>query len=203
MRFEGLDSNHWTGVPLFTPLVSWNNVTPHSKFKRLHFFSGLPASTFNYTGMQQRCLCVLCFRAIVLIGCRLDRSTQRLHLPTLPGGRERENISNSSIHPPLLQNEWAWWCFSSIKLLLCRFNLITHWSVIGSLISNGKPINSGLDSSINYKTALKTWKKNTKLPVVKPPLNFPGLTGWGVWEATSWRAIRQIWGCLLSGSVAG
>jgi len=44
-----------------------------------------------------------------------------------------------------------------------------------------------------------------KLPVVKPPLNFPDLTGWCVWGATSWRAIRQIWGqveYLLSGSVA-
>ena len=30
--------------------------------------------------------------------------------------------------------------------------------------------------------------------MVKPPLNLPDLTGWGVWGATSWRAIRQIWG---------
>jgi len=30
--------------------------------------------------------------------------------------------------------------------------------------------------------------------VVKPLLNFPDLTGWSVWGATSWRVIRQIWG---------
>ena len=45
-----------------------------------------------------------------------------------------------------------------------------------------------------------------KLPVVNPSLNFPDLTGRGVLRATSWRAIRQIWGqveFLLSGPVAG
>ena len=50
-----------------------------------------------------------------------------------------------------------------------------------------------------------TWKQETKLPVIKPPLNFPDLTGWNVWGATYQRAIRQIWGYveyLLSGSVA-
>jgi len=35
-----------------------------------------------------------------------------------------------------------------------------------------------------YKSINKIEKKNTKIPVVKPPLNFPDLTGWGVWRAT-------------------
>jgi len=30
--------------------------------------------------------------------------------------------------------------------------------------------------------------------MVKPPFNSPDHTGWGVWRATSWRALRQIWG---------
>ena len=42
--------------------------------------------------------------------------------------------------------------------------------------------------------------------MVKPSFNFPDISRWGVWGATSWRAIRQIWGqveYLLSGCVAG
>jgi len=64
-----------------------------------------------------------------------------------------------------------------------------------------EPRSSNLYS--RYLQHLITWKKN--YPLVKPPLNIPDLTGWGVWGATSWRAIRQIWGqveYLLRGSVA-
>ena len=30
--------------------------------------------------------------------------------------------------------------------------------------------------------------------MIKSPIQFPDHTEWGVWEATSWRAVRQIWG---------
>jgi len=38
-----------------------------------------------------------------------------------------------------------------------------------------------LTSTISIYTSINKLKKNPiKLPVVKPPLNFPDLTGWGV-----------------------
>ena len=86
------------------------------------------------------------------------------------------------------------------ELLLSFKQLIRIFTIL-----KGWPRHLIPDLNEEALTSLTNLKKK-KLPVVEPPLNFPDLTGWGVWGATSWRAIRQIWGqveYLLSGSVAG
>jgi len=67
------------------------------------------------------------------------------------------------------------------------------------------PRHSVADLNQEALTNLKRKKYETTRGYA-PPLKFPDLAGGGVWRATPWRGIRQIWGqveYLLSGSVAG